>query len=250
VRRHALDGSAMLGRGCPTRRLVLWDIDQTLVDAGGVSEDVYAGAFRAAIGRPLERLADLAGRTERAIIVETLRMHGIELSEELLDSFSVALAQTFLSSEQAIRQRGRALPGAREALQALSTRDDVVQSMLTGNMEPIAVGKLAAFELHHYLDREVGAYGMDHEERPPLVRLAQARAARKYGQAFTAASTVLVGDTPNDVRAGHLGGARVVAVATGPSDQAALRAAGAELVLDDLADTGTVVAAILAPSGR
>ncbi|WP_431999125.1 HAD hydrolase-like protein [Sphaerimonospora mesophila] len=69
---------------------------------------------------------------------------------------------------------------------------------------------------------------MDHEERPELVRPAQERAARKYGQAFTAGNTVLIGDTPNDVLAGHLGGARVIAVATGTYDAAALREAGAE----------------------
>ena len=234
--------------GESTRSLVLWDIDQTLVNAGGVSEDVYADAFRRAVGRPMERLAELAGRTDRAITVETLRMHDIEVSAELLDAFGVALADTFVSYEEALRRRGRTLPGAREALQALFARKEIVQSVLTGNMEPIAVGKLAAFGLDHFMDFEVGGFGTDHEARPPLVLLAQARAARKYGQAFTAANTVLVGDTPDDVLAGHLGGARVVAVATGTTGPAALRVAGADLVLEDLADTGVVVEAILAAS--
>ncbi len=228
------------------RSLVLWDIDRTLVDVGGVSEEVYADAFRTAVGRPLERLADLHGRTDRAITVETLRMHGVAVSEALIDAFGAALADTFGAHEAVVRQRGQVLPGAREALTALSVRDDLVQSVLTGNMEPIAVAKLAAFGLHRLVDFEVGAYGMDHHERPPLVRLAQTRAARKYGQAFTAANTVLVGDTPSDVLAGHLGGARVVAVATGPSHEGALRDAGAELVLADLTDTGAVVDAVLA----
>jgi phosphoglycolate phosphatase-like HAD superfamily hydrolase len=227
--------------------LVLWDIDRTLVDVGSLSEVVYADAFRSAVGRPMERLAELHGRTDRAITVETLRMHGVTASEALVDSFGAALADTFGAYEAAVRQRGRALPGAREGLAALSLRNDVVQSVLTGNVKPVAVAKLAAFGLHQFVDFEVGAYGMDHQERPPLVRLAQARAARKYGQAFTAANTVLVGDTPTDVLAGHLGGARVVAVATGPSHEGALRDAGAELVLADLSDTRAVVDAVLAP---
>jgi phosphoglycolate phosphatase-like HAD superfamily hydrolase len=246
---HAAQGEHALMDESP-RSLVLWDIDQTLLNAGGVSEEIYADAFRRAVGRPMERLAELAGRTERAITVETLRMHDIEVSAELLDAFGVSLADTFVSYEEAIRRRGRALPGAREALQALSARKELVQSVLTGNMEPIAVGKLAAFGLHHFMDFEVGAYGMEHEARPPLVLLAQARAARKYGQAFTAANTVLIGDTADDVQAGYLGGARVIAVATGSTGPAALRAAGAELVLDDLVDTGVVVDAILAGSRR
>jgi phosphoglycolate phosphatase-like HAD superfamily hydrolase len=232
------------------QKLVLWDIDQRLVDVGGISEEVYADAFHVVSGRPLERLADLHGRTERAITSETLQMHGIQVSEGILASFGIALAAAFMSYEQAVQRRGRALPGARKALRALAGRDEVVQSVLTGNMEPIAVGKLAAFELNGLLDLEVGAYGMDREERSSLVQLAQARAARKYSQSFTAASTVLVGDTPNDVKAGHLGGACVVAVATGGSDQGALRAAGAELVLDDLTDTEAVVQAILRAGGR
>ncbi len=89
---------------------------------------------------------------------------------------------------------------------------------------------------------------MDHEERPELVRLAQGRATGKYGQAFGSASTVLIGDTRHDVHAGHLGGARVVAVATGSSDRETLSDAGAELILDDLSDTEAVVRAILAVS--
>ncbi|GLX02191.1 hypothetical protein Misp02_62770 [Microtetraspora sp. NBRC 16547] len=79
-------------------------------------------------------------------------------------------------------------------LSALAGRPDVVQSVLTGNMEPIAIGKLTAFGLDRFVDFEAGAYGMDHEERPRLVRLAQQRASAKYGYAFTAENTVLIGD--------------------------------------------------------
>ncbi|MEV7964767.1 haloacid dehalogenase-like hydrolase [Sphaerisporangium sp. NPDC088356] len=230
------------------RTLVLWDIDHTLINAAGAGRQAYADAFEVIAKRPLEHVAEMAGRTDWAITVETLRMHGIEASGDLLDSFGAALAEAFTAYEAAVREHGRVLPGAREALEALSRRDDVVQSVLTGNIEPIAIGKLAALDLDRFMDFEVGAYGMDHEERPELVRLAQGRATGKYGQAFGSASTVLIGDTRHDVRAGHLGGARVVAVATGASDRQTLRDAGAELILDDLSDTEAVVRAILAVS--
>ncbi|MBB4937778.1 phosphoglycolate phosphatase-like HAD superfamily hydrolase [Streptosporangium album] len=228
-----------------SRTLVLWDIDHTLINISGVTRNIYADALHAATGRRLERIADFAGRTERAISTEVLRSHGIEVSDGLLDSFGAAIAEAFAGYEAAIRERGRALPGALAALEALAERDDVVQSVLTGNMEPLAIGKLKAFGLDHLVDFEVAAYGMDHEDRAALVGLAQERAARKYGESFTPRSTVLVGDTPNDVLAGHLGGARVVAVATGFSDTEALREAGAELVLEDLSDTDAVVRAVL-----
>ncbi|WP_433413240.1 HAD family hydrolase [Microtetraspora malaysiensis] len=227
------------------RTLVLWDIDHTLITIGGLSRDIYADAFRSATGQVMRQLADMAGRTERAIAADTLRLHHIEASDHLLQSFGVALAESFLTYEPAIRTGARVLDGAREVLIALADRPDVVQSVLTGNMEPIAIGKLRAFDLDRFVDFDAGAYGMDHEERPELVRLAQQRATAKYGRAFTAGNTVLIGDTPNDVLAGHLGGARVVAVATGSCGADVLREAGAEVVLTDLSDTPAVIRAVL-----
>ncbi|MEV8636380.1 haloacid dehalogenase-like hydrolase [Streptosporangium sp. NPDC051023] len=229
------------------RTLVLWDIDHTLIAAGPLTRKIYETAFTTVTGRTMAThgLPSFAGRTDRAIITETLLMHGIETSEPLLQRLSHEFAAGFGSRIEEIRDHGRVLPGAREALAALAARPDVVQSVLTGNMKPIAISKLAAFSLDEYVDFEIGAYGLDHGERPPLVRLAQVRAADKYGGEFDEHGTVLVGDTPYDVQAGHHGGARVVAVATGASDEAALRRAGAELVLADLADTDAVVRAVL-----
>jgi phosphoglycolate phosphatase-like HAD superfamily hydrolase len=159
------------------------------------------------------------------------------------------LAERFAEHRERVAERGRVLPGARDALRALADRDDVIQSVLTGNMEPIARCKLQAFGLDGFVDFEVGAFGTDGLERPPLVRLARKRAEQKYGTVFDPATTVLIGDTPYDVRAGHEGGARVVAVATGASPEAALRQAGAELVIPDLTGTEAVVRAILNISG-
>ncbi len=121
----------------------------------------------------------------------------------------------------------------------------MLQSLLTGNLRPIAEEKLAAFGLDTYVDFEVGAYGADHVERSDLVGWARRQVARRYGVMFGPENTVLVGDTPNDVAAAHAGGAAVVAVATGryPADE--LTAAGADVVLADLTDTETVVSCVL-----
>lgn len=227
------------------RTLLLWDVDQTLLTVRGLSRDIYGEAFRELTGRPALRVADMAGRTDRAIMTETLRAHGIEPTSALLDGFSRLLAERFTRMRDEIAARGRVLPGAREALAALAGHAQVVQSLLTGNMLPIATCKLTAFGLHELVDFDVGAYGGDRVERPPLVEVARARAHRKYGHRFDADTTVLIGDTLHDVAAGREGGARVVAVATGPSDAAALRAAGAHTVLTDLRDTAAVVDAVL-----
>jgi phosphoglycolate phosphatase-like HAD superfamily hydrolase len=224
---------------------VLWDIDHTLIDAGGVSKGLYARAFERVTGRVLEQVADMAGRTEWEIMAGTLGFHGIRADDALLEEFGAALAAEFAAAESGIREQGRTLPGARAVLAELAAHPEVVQSVLTGNMEPVAITKLTVFELTEYVDLSVGAYGLDHFDRAELVHFARERAGNAYGETFTPARTVLVGDTPNDVRAGHEGGARVVAVATGSSDRAALRQAGAEDVLDDLTDVPAAVRAIL-----
>ena len=84
------------------------------------------------------------------------------------------------------------------------------------------------------------------EEFEECLDLARQRAYAKYGITFDAAGTVIIGDTPHDVTAGHEGGALVVAVATGRSSEAELREAGADLVLPDLTDTAAVLRAVAA----
>ncbi|MBO2448246.1 haloacid dehalogenase-like hydrolase [Actinomadura barringtoniae] len=227
------------------RTLVLWDIDHTLVSIDGLSREIYADVFAEITGRPTEKVASMAGQTDLAITAETLRHHGITPSPDLIEAFMGALAEAFSSRRHEIKARGRALDGARAVLEALADRTDVIQSVLTGNMKPVAEYKLTAFDLNHLVDFEVGAYGQDAAERPTLVRLAQDRATSKYGETFDAATTVLIGDTPNDVLAGHQGGARVIAVATGSSTKSQLQEAGAELVLNSLTDTDAAVRAIL-----
>ncbi len=228
---------------------MLWDIDHTLISVNRLSRELYRAVFENLVGRSPTRLAPMAGRTERAITADTLRLHGIDPTEELVRAFTTALGRAFDEHRHELAERGRELPGARSVLTALAD-EPVIQSVLTGNMEQIARHKLVAFDLDGYVDLSVGAFGMDGAERPPLVRLAQTRAEAKYGERFDARSTVLIGDTPHDVLAGHEGGARVVAVATGTSDEAALRAAGAELVLPDLTDTEAVVQAVLGVTRR
>ena len=121
----------------------------------------------------------------------------------------------------------------------------VVQSVLTGNVWPIAEVKLTAAGLADHLDLGVGAYGESHEVRAELVHLARDNAARRYGADFAGEQTVLVGDTELDVAAALATGARVVGVATGGTSAGQLEAAGASAVLPDLSDTAATLTAIL-----
>ena len=119
-----------------------------------------------------------------------------------------------------------------------------MQTLLTGNLAANAAMKLGAFGLDRWLDLEIGGYGSDpHDARSDLVTVARERAAAKFSRPD---DTVLVGDTPLDVRAAHEAGARVVAVASGPYGPAELEEAGADVVLADLSDAERAVAALTA----
>jgi phosphoglycolate phosphatase-like HAD superfamily hydrolase len=231
------------------RRLVLWDIDGTLVQAGEVGRDIFTEAFQAVLGRAPDQVTAralvMAGRTDPEIALEFLTAHDVAEGASHLPAFSEALVTALAAKAAVIRERGRVLPGARETLVALGRTEGVVQSLLTGNLEPNALLKLASFELDGHFDFEVGGFGSDHHHRPSLVEVARAKAERKYGTSFPGTATVLVGDTPLDVAAGRAGGARVVAVATGPYRAGELSSTEADAVLEDLRTTEDVLRAIL-----
>lgn len=236
------------------RLLVLWDIDYTLVNARGVGSELYTRVFTSRYGRPLPQPGSMAGRTDRAIAREVLALAGLDghdgmdgLDQQLL-VFQAALNDTAPAFAARARQVVTALPGASAALAglaALAPGQGPVQSLLTGNIRPMAEIKLAAAGLTRHLDLEVGSYGDLHEIRAELVAPARAAAATAYGQDFGGTATVLIGDTPLDVAAALATGARAVGVATGHFSVADLAAAGAHAVLPDLTGTAAVVSAIL-----
>jgi phosphoglycolate phosphatase len=224
--------------------LVLWDVDHTLIENGGVSKEVYAVAFEILTGRPVAELVETDGRTDPSIMGDLLAHHGSSLSYD--EGVRDALVDALKSKVDQLRERGHALPGAAAALEALRGVSHVVQSVLTGNIQPNAVVKLATFGLDRFVDFEVGGYGSDDSVRWRLVRIAQLRAEAKYpDRQFARSNTVVIGDTPRDVQTGLKGGARVIAVASGPSGTAELRAAGADVVLEDLVDTAALLRAVL-----
>ncbi|MGH8078510.1 MAG: HAD family hydrolase [Lysobacter sp.] len=223
--------------------LVFWDVDHTLVTIGEVSREIYEIAFEGFTGQPLREVADMTGRTERAILAETLTLHGISDSESKFDDFYAELADAAGKLRERMCTVGYRLPGAVEAITALA-KNDVVQSVVTGNLKPIAITKLEVFELVEHLDFEVGAYGSDGDTRPPLIRQAWQRAQRKYGQIFEHDRVVVMGDTPLDVAAAREVGVRAVGVATGGSTVDELTAARANAVLPDLTDTEAVIQAV------
>lgn len=216
--------------------LVLWDIDHTLLRmGGGVSRGIYERAFRQMTGRPLGELAHMSGRTEQAILTETLHLNGIDAREAPFADFYAALSAAAEALADRMRRTGVVLPGAREAIVACVARN-AVQSAVTGNLRPVATTKLTAVGLGEGLDLTVGGYGDDGGDRADLVRQARERASRKYGRDFAGQRTVVVGDTPHDVRGARDADALAVGVASGTSSAGQLREAGADIVLTSLTE--------------
>ena len=224
-------------------RLVLWDIDGTLVSVSSLSREIYAQAFEVVVGRPLRQVADMAGRTEQAIILDTLILNEVDGPDTLLEPFYAALGEVTNRLRGRMATMSRALPGAAEAVAALAG-DGVVQTVVTGNIRPLATIKLDVFGLSKGLDLDVGGYGDDSTDRAVLVRLAWERAAAKYGREFPADRVVVIGDTPHDIKGAHDTGVRAIGVATGRSSLVDLTAAGADAVLPDLTDPVAVRAAV------
>jgi phosphoglycolate phosphatase-like HAD superfamily hydrolase len=227
-----------------TARLILWDIDHTLIETGGVGSEVFRDAFEQVTGRKIEKLADVTGRTEPIIFRETLEMYDIEDPGDYFPKFVQAQAEGYRSRAEEMRRRGRVMPGAREALESLAAIPSIHQSVLTGNPRPSAEAKLSIFDLATLLNGNTGAYGDDDAVRANLVNIARQRAREQTGITFTDKATVIIGDSPSDVEAALNGGAQIIAVASGKTPAKELQSAGATTVLDGLSDTAAVIRAL------
>ncbi|MFB6478950.1 HAD family hydrolase [Streptomyces virginiae] len=221
-------------------KLVLWDIDRTLVYTGNIDRQVYREAFTAVVGRLPEALpAKGTGVTMPLAVRELLVSNHVPADriDALADSIIEQLPQRLNAHRELIAREGTVLPGAREALAAVHDDDLLLPSVVTGNLRRSARVKLLALNLAQYLDMDVGAYASDDAHRPSLVRIAQERAASAYGYVFNRTNTVIIGDSLQDVTTGQQGGAQVIGVASGTTSAERLMAAGADHVLPDLTDT-------------
>ena len=228
----------------PIRMLVLWDVDLTLVDLTGLNSTWYQRAIAEVTGRTPNHVPPFAGRTDRWITMTLLSSVGLPPSDELIERVQAAAIAQVAAQRPHIAELGFALPGAAEALRAIADLPSIAQSLVTGNLRPIAGYKLGAFGLDKYVDLDIGGYGSVSEHRPRLVTDAMARAGAKFGVTFAPESVVVLGDTPHDVHAALVSGVRAVGVATGRHTADELRTAGAHVVLPDLTDTAAVLAAI------
>lgn len=220
------------------RKLVLFDIDGTLVLTGGAGVRAMARACKEVIGHP-DALTGIpaAGRTDWIILHDALTQVGRTLDDRLL----AALRERYVALlREEIEERGTGskgvLPGVRELVSELHARDDVFLGLLTGNFEEGARIKLEHFDLWKYF--RCGAYGDDSADRNALVPFAVKRAGECGLSDIAARDVLVVGDTPHDVACARAADALAVAVATGSYTVEQLKEAGADVVFADLTDRG------------
>ena len=211
----------------------------------------YAEAFRKITGRPLVQLPRMPGRTEPEIFFDALALNGVSLRdaecERLLAPFGAELATSLAARRDLLTVQGELLSGATESMAATAAQAGMIASVLTGSSRPNATLKLRAFGLDRYVDLTVGGFaGSDPYPKGALLRVARQRAEEKYGVRFAEAATVYIADSPRDVEAARIGGARSVAVASGRASTAELRDAGADAVLPDLTDPTALITLITA----
>ncbi|MGW3341324.1 HAD family hydrolase [Streptomyces sp. NPDC001009] len=227
--------------------LVLWDIDRTLLYTGDIDRRVYRELFEEVVGRPAERLPTRGtGVTMPLAVRELLRVNSVEPGriEELAHKIVQRMPDQLGSHHEDIVRGGKVMAGAAAALAAVDQRPDFVPTVVTGNLQGSAEIKLRALGLDKHLDLASGGYASDNSHRPALVRVAQQRAGVRYGCDFTRETTVIIGDSLEDVRTGREGGARVIAVASGTTPRHELTAAGAYHVIEDLTDSSQLIALI------
>ena len=229
-------------------RLILWDVDGTLVRTPGTRE-----AFTEVLAEVTDAEIDvhghaMSGKTDPQIARELLAtVLDEEEADAQLDGLLERYAAELAKLAELIRHEGRVLPGVPQILERLSQDPEVRQTVLTGNLEATARIKVAAFGLDRHLDLDVGAYGSDHHDRDELVPIALEKLREQRSLAVDPQDAWVVGDSPLDLRCARAGGARCLLVATNRHPYEELVTLGADMLVGDLSDTAVIVDLLTGP---
>ena len=212
------------------KKLILWDIDGTLIVSGRAGIFALSKAFQKMYDRePDFARLDTSGRTDKWIARQVLEQQGIEASAENIHAYLEAYLECLQGELQA--RPGRVLPGIVELLETFLSDPDIAQGLLTGNLQRGARIKLEHYKVWHYF--AFGAFGDDSPIRNELGPHAIRRASANHSVDFAPENIFVIGDTPRDIEAGRDAGFRTVGVATGHYSVAQLRQAGADFAIQD-----------------
>ena len=221
-----------------SKRLLLFDIDGTLIHSGGAGVHALKLALAERFGITDDlRDIEIAGMTDSGIVVSILNKHKIPATNENVTAFLDSYVH-FLSLELPLR-KGNLLPGVLELLEKLKSREHLVLALLTGNVSRGAQLKLEHYGVWRFF--EFGAFADDHQDRNQLGPFARARAKEKQGREFSAAEIDVIGDTPRDIACGKALGARTIAVATGTWSRERLAQHHPDFLIDDFSDVDRLI---------
>jgi len=227
-------------------RLVLFDIDGTLLNSGGMGRAAMQRALGLVFGSPGNPSYRYDGKTDKQIVRDVMRLEGH--TDEHIDARMEKLIELYLDGLREGAKSGkfnvRPLEGVVPLLDALGERKDVVLGLLTGNVEPGARIKLTAAGIDPNRFR-VNAFGSDHEHRPELPAIAQRRAGETLGLDIAGDRLVVIGDTPADIECGRSLGARAIGVASGHYTVEQLQSHKPYAVFPSLKNTQHVLETIL-----
>jgi phosphoglycolate phosphatase len=203
-------------------RLVLFDIDGTLIHTDGAGVQAFAKVFRTQFGvANSNEGVRFAGRTDTSLVREVFMKHRIEPSKANFQTFFEQYA--FWLAQLLLESKGDINPGVWRFIYELQRLPDApALGLLTGNIRLGAEIKLRHFNLWDFF--MLGAFGDDHEDRRQIAAIAQERGSRVLNRRLTGDEVLVIGDTPLDIDCGRAIGARVLAVATGGSTLAELQA--------------------------
>jgi phosphoglycolate phosphatase len=214
-------------------KLVLFDIDGTLLRCGPQVRPIFAGALEEVFGTTGDVDAfDFTGRTDPGIVIDLITAAGVP--EAVVRGELPRMRSLYTERlDRTLDRRGmQLLPGVVEILERLSARDDVALALLTGNWEPGAIAKLSRFGLNRYFP--FGAFGCDGIDRAELPPVALDRAEAALGRRFRPEEVLIVGDSVHDVSCAHAHGIPCLAVGTGWTPEETLTATGADWFVPDL----------------
>ena len=222
-------------------KLILFDIDGTLITSGGAGERSLRLAIKDRFGADDDlKGIEIAGRTDTGIARRLFERYGVEATPENFSAFFDRYLH-HLAIELG-RSQGRILPGIPGLLAALKTRPHAAVALLTGNLSRGAEIKLTHYGIWEFF--EFGAYADDNHDRNKLGGFARARALERHGVEFLPENIYVLGDTPHDIDCGRAFGAKTVAIATGGFTRGQLESHRPDYLFDDLSDVPAVMAAL------
>lgn len=231
-------------RCMPSRKLILFDIDGTLLTTNGRGRDAFRTAIERIFNRPFDdSQISFSGKTDQQILGEILDAMGITgVPGDAAWTKALNLYRSFMRARLTAREVV-VLPGVHALLQRLGEMPDIQLGLLTGNLEDMAYHKLRLASLDAYFP--FGAFGSDHADRYELPAIAVSRAADHVGYGYEGEAVVIVGDTEHDIGCAKAASAFSVAVCTGRASRKELEHFRPHVIMDDLSETDQFLRAVV-----